>query len=75
MLSRMHRIGGATVKRWCQSFVNQRFPELSGRHCPQVLGIDEHFFSRKRGYAAAFVDLKSARPLPPRRRPAGGESQ
>jgi transposase len=27
--------------------------------CPQVLGIDEHFFSRKRGYATTLVDLKN----------------
>src|SRR5690606_5212098 len=50
-LSRTHRVGTATVERWYQSFVKQRVQELSGRSCPQVLGIDEHFFSRKRGYA------------------------
>src|SRR5690606_16718004 len=32
---------------------------VSGRSCPQVLGIDEHFFSRKRGYATTLVDLKN----------------
>lgn len=32
-----------------------------GRSCPQVLGIDEHFFSKKQGYATTFVDLKSHR--------------
>src|SRR5690554_3850136 len=42
-LSRTHRIGSATVERWYQSFVRQRVRELSGRPCPQVLGIDEHF--------------------------------
>ena len=26
--------------------------------CPKVLGIDEHFFTRKRGYATTLVDLK-----------------
>lgn len=54
-----HRIGSATVERWYQSFVKQRVAELSGRTCPQVLGIDEHFFSRKRGYATTMVDLKN----------------
>lgn len=29
------------------------------RPCPQVLGIDEHFFSRKGGYATTFADLKN----------------
>src|SRR5690554_633519 len=58
-LSRTHRIGTATVERWYQSFVKQRVSELSGRSCPQVLGIDEHFFTRKRGYATTLVDLKN----------------
>jgi hypothetical protein len=26
--------------------------------CPKVLGIDEHFFTRKKGYATTFCDLK-----------------
>ena len=58
-LTRTHRIGSATVERWYQSYVKQRVLELSGRPCPQVLGIDEHFFSRKRGYATTLVDLKN----------------
>jgi len=58
-LTRTHQIGSATVERWYQSFVTQRVAELSGRSCPQVLGIDEHFFSRKRGYATTLVDLKN----------------
>ncbi|CAM5317201.1 ISL3 family transposase [Eoetvoesiella caeni] len=54
-----HGLGSATVERWYQSFVKQRVSELSGRSCPQVLGIDEHFFSRKKGYATTLVDLKN----------------
>ncbi|MEZ5570323.1 MAG: transposase [Halioglobus sp.] len=30
---------------------------MSNRACPQVLGIDEHFFTRKRGFATTLVDL------------------
>ncbi|MEI2418626.1 ISL3 family transposase [Orrella sp. JC864] len=58
-LTHTHRLGSATVERWYQSFVKQRVAELSGRSCPQVLGIDEHFFSRKRGYATTLVDLRN----------------
>ena len=58
-LTLTHSIGSATVERWYQSYVKQRVSELSGRACPQVLGIDEHFFSRKRGYATTLVDLKN----------------
>lgn len=58
-LTHTHRIGSATVERWYQSFMRQRVSELSGRSCPQVLGIDEHFFTRKKGYATTLVDLKN----------------
>src|SRR5690625_4943908 len=47
-LTHTHQIGSATVERWYQSFVKQRVSELSGRDCPQVLGIDEHFFTRNK---------------------------
>jgi len=29
--------------------------------CPKILGIDEHFFTRKKGYATTFCDLKNHR--------------
>lgn len=58
-LNRTHCIGIATVERWYQSFIRRRGSELSGRSCPQVLGIDEHFFTRKRRYATTLVDLKN----------------
>lgn len=58
-LTRTHQIGSATVERWYQSFTRRRVSELSGRSCPQVLGIDEHFFTRKKGYATTLVDLKN----------------
>ena len=58
-LTTTHRIGSATVERWYQSYMKQRVSELSGRACPQVLGIDEHFFTRKQGYATTLVDLKN----------------
>ena len=32
---------------------------MSNRPCPQVLGIDEHFFSKKQRYATTLVDLKN----------------
>lgn len=61
-LSITHRIGAATVERWYHDFVVYRVKELAGRSCPIVLGIDEHFFTRKQGraqYATTFVDLKN----------------
>jgi transposase len=58
-LSITHQIGTATVERWYQDFVANRVKELEARSCPTILGIDEHFFSRKDGYATTFVDLKN----------------
>ncbi len=31
---------------------------MANRLCPRFLGIDEHFFTRKRGFAKTFVDLR-----------------
>ena len=53
------RIGSATVERYCRHFLQRLVAERSGAPCPQVLGIDEHFFSRKHGYATTFCDLKN----------------
>ena len=58
-LSTTHRIGSATVERWYQHLIKRRVSELAGRSCPRVLGIDEHFFTRKKGYATTLVDLKN----------------
>lgn len=56
-LSHTCKISSATVERWYQSFVLGRVKELQTRLCPRVLGIDEHFFSRKHGYATTLVSL------------------
>ncbi len=58
-LSLTHQISAATVERWYQHHLGQRHSEMDRRVCPQVLGIDEHFFTRKKGYATTFVDLKN----------------
>lgn len=52
-------ISGATVERHAKHFLRRLAAERSGAPCPQVLGIDEHFFSRKQGYATTFCDLKN----------------
>jgi len=61
-LARTHLVSASTVERWYHDFVEYRVKELQGRSCPIVLGIDEHFFSRKKGkarYATTFVDLRN----------------
>lgn len=56
-LGRREQIGGATVERWFQDFLRREVAERRGATCPRVLGIDEHFFSRKAGYATTFCNL------------------
>ncbi|MEM6545551.1 MAG: ISL3 family transposase [Pseudomonadota bacterium] len=57
-LKQTHGISESTSERWYGSFCQQRLSEMSNRACPKVLGIDEHFFSRKRGFATTLVDLR-----------------
>jgi len=52
------KLGKATIERWYHSQYWLENQELSNRACPQVLGIDEHFFSKKQGYATTFCNLK-----------------
>lgn len=58
-LSRTHQISPATVERWYHHHIGQKRSEMDRRYCPRVLGIDEHFFTRRKGYATTFVDLKN----------------
>src|SRR5947209_6699551 len=58
-VARREGIGAATVERHCIHFLERLAAERTGNPCPQVLGIDEHFFSRKHGYATTFCDLKN----------------
>lgn len=58
-ISKVLGIGSATVERWYQDFIEYRLKELSGRSVPRVLGIDEHFFSKKHGFATTFTDLRN----------------
>ena len=57
-LGKREGIGGATVERWFQDFLQRELAQRRGAACPRVLGIDEHFFSKKDGYATTFCDLR-----------------
>jgi transposase len=57
-LAQRQNIGSATVERWFQDFLRRQLAERSGAACPRILGIDEHFFSKKDGYATTFCDLR-----------------
>ena len=58
-LGRRKGIGAATVERYFQHGLRRQFRQWHSRRCPRVLGIDEHFFTRKKGYATTLCDLGS----------------
>lgn len=57
-LGQREGIGSATVERWFQDFLRRQAQERRAEACPRVLGIDEHFFTRRKGYATTFCDLR-----------------
>lgn len=60
-LAEHQHIGTATVERWFHDFVERKVSEMKNNPCPRVLGIDEHYFSRKDGYATTLCDLQKHR--------------
>jgi transposase len=58
-LGQRELISSATVERWFGAYLRQQVGERMGRECPRILGIDEHFFTRRRGYATTFCDLRN----------------
>jgi transposase len=60
LLGRRKGIGAATVQRYFQRRLNRRARQ-NHPPCPQILGIDEHFFTRRKGYATTLCDLKNHR--------------
>lgn len=57
-LAEREQIGTATVERCYQDYLRLKLSERASESCPQILGIDEHFFTRKQGYATTLCDLK-----------------
>ena len=57
-LSQHFKQGKATIERWYQRRYRLENRERLNEACPIVLGIDEHFFSRKQGFATTLCDLR-----------------
>ena len=57
-LSKDFKIGKATIERWYHKQYILAYKKIEVPHCPTVLGIDEHFFSKKQGYATTFCNLR-----------------
>jgi transposase len=60
-LGRRKIIGAATVQRYFLRHLQRRARQDHAPLCPKILGIDEHFFTRRKGYATTFCDLKNHR--------------
>jgi len=56
-LSLMLNIGSATIERWYRESIKKKLCEKKNDLCPRVMGIDEHFFTKKQGYATTICDL------------------
>ncbi len=57
-LGRREGIGAATVERYFRRGLQRQFREWYSPRCPQVLGIDEHFFTHRKGDATTLCDLQ-----------------
>lgn len=57
-VAKKYSLGQATVQRYVQHFADLELRKKSDVLAPKVLGIDEHFFTRKAGYATTFADLE-----------------
>ncbi len=51
------KVGKATIERWYHQRYWHEEKRKQSRVLPRTLGIDEHFFSKKEGYATTFCNL------------------
>jgi transposase len=58
-VGRREGIGAATVERHFRHGLKRHFSEKHSPRCPAILGIDEHFFTRRKGFATTLCDLKN----------------
>ncbi len=58
-LGKREALSSATVERWFGWYLRLLSGEKTSTECPRILGIDEHFFTRRQGYATTFCDLKN----------------
>lgn len=60
-LAKQLKLGKSTIERWYQQHYLLRAQSIKAQHWPKVLGIDEHFFSKKQRFVTTFCDLKNHR--------------
>lgn len=62
-LSLTHAVCESTIGRWNKLFLMKRYKETATSRiiCPVELGVDEHHFTKKLGFATTFTDLRNHR--------------
>ena len=60
-IEQSHDLSWATTERWVHQRYAHRVSHQAERVAPKVLGIDEHFFTRKDGFATTFANLETHR--------------
>ena len=55
------KLGKATIERWYHQYYERHAREKEQPLCPRYLGLDEHFFTKREGYATTFCDLEKHR--------------
>lgn len=60
-IQQSHDLSWATTERWVHQRYAHRVSHQAERVAPRVLGIDEHFFTRKDGFATTFANLETHR--------------
>lgn len=60
-LSDSFKLGKATIERWYHQYYLRENQIIKQRDCPQVLGIDEHSFTKKEGMLTTLCDLRKHR--------------
>lgn len=57
-VAQKYSIGQATVQRDVNHHTDLELRKISSNICPRILGIDEHFFTKKKGYVTTLCDLQ-----------------
>lgn len=56
-LGQNFKVSDSSVERWFKQGYIRKNKELKSATCPRVLGIDEHYFSKKKRFATTLVNL------------------
>ena len=52
------KVGTATIERWYRDFLEVEVSSLKGAASPKILGIDEHFFTKAKGYVSKQLNAR-----------------